>query len=159
MDTSTAFDDVMDSILQNGKLETSEQVDSKKATLKDELKNCMLSGDAAGVIAKRDELLKLPILKNSLLLKECREQLESIESRFADVASERAELISLRNKVNEELQPIIDAVNEKTTELQRLSFALSLNHDEERGLQIKRRETKSQILEITTTIENEVEKI
>ncbi len=132
-------------------------LDAREAELRDQLKQSMISGDAATMIEARDELAKLPIQRRAYELAALRKELDSIDVRFDQNATDEAGLTDLKKQIAQPLEELLDRVAELGKELEKTNFALTLVYDQRRALQEARRTAKAKIKRITDEIEADID--
>lgn len=126
-------------------------------TLRDTLRQAMISGDAFLVLDARDRLKEIPIRRRAVELQELRKELDSIDVRFDQNATDEAGLIELKKQIAQQLEPLLDRVAELGKEMEKTNFALTLVYDQRRSCHEGRRTAKAKIKRITDEIEADID--
>jgi hypothetical protein len=143
---SSAFDGVMNTILDNGNLPNNlESLRVQQTNLQIELKDFMNAGDAAGVVRVQNYLRDLPILIKTAEIKELRENIDKANQRLEEIKVETKLVEGVRGEKNKILAEKLRTVEEAGLEVRRVELILyQLDNDAENQRQA-RREWKSRL--------------
>jgi uncharacterized protein YoaH (UPF0181 family) len=137
---SSAFDDVMNTILDNGKVLTdSHGLKQQESALRDEIRELMLNGDSAGVVRVQNLLRDLPIRIIAAEVRELRENIDKANKRLEEIKVETKLVEGVRGEKNKVLAEKLRTVEEAGLEVRRVEFILyQLDNDAENQRQARR---------------------
>ncbi len=138
--SSNAFDDVINTILDNGKMPTdSHGLKQQESALRDEIRELMINGDAAGVVRVQNLLRDLPIRIKTAEIRELRENIDKATQRLEEIKIETKMVEGVRGEKNKILAEKIKIVDEAGLEVRRVEFVLyQLDSDAESQRSAKR---------------------
>jgi iron only hydrogenase large subunit-like protein len=140
---SSAFNGVMDTILDNGKVPVDATgLKQQESALRDEIREFMLNGDAAGVVRVQNLLRDLPIRIKAAEIKEIRENIDKANQRLEEIKIETKLVEGVRGEKNKILAEKLKTVEEAGVDVRRVEFILyQLDNDAENQRQARREYT------------------
>jgi hypothetical protein len=145
------FNDVMDAILDNGKMPTDlHGLEQQEINLQTELTNAMNEGDLSSVISIQNKLNVLPVLKRAAEIKELRQNIERANARLVEIKIETAQLETVRSEKNKILAEKMQAVQEAGLVVRRVEFDLNLLDNDAENQRVARSEYNQRLNQLTT---------
>jgi iron only hydrogenase large subunit-like protein len=137
------FHNEMDAILDNGKVPVDATgLKQQESALRDEIREFMLNGDAAGVVRVQNLLRDLPIRIKAAEIKEIRENIDKANQRLEEIKIETKLVEGVRGEKNKILAEKLRTVEEAGLDVRRVEFILyQLDNDAENQRQSRREYT------------------
>jgi radical SAM superfamily enzyme YgiQ (UPF0313 family) len=134
----------------------SQTLKTQQFSLQAEMRDCMNSGDAAGVVYVQNLLRDLPVRITAAEINELNQQIEQTNERLAEIPEDVLEAVRIKTARNKILAEKLKIAEQAGLEVEKVNFILFQLGNEAESLRQARREYKQRLNKIIADAELQI---